>query len=130
MTNPLVLREKPYVSSNLTAIVLGTVSGLVIVILFSTLIFLHLRRRSRDKREWPKDPQELEDYGIDPSQVKPPQKAYQQSGTNQKPFVPPGGGSSRESLNSLARDIQDNPFGPKAEIISGDSKAAEASQRY
>jgi hypothetical protein len=41
-------------------------SGLIVVILLILLFFLHLRRKKRDEREWGKDPQELEDYGIGP----------------------------------------------------------------
>ncbi|KAL1836584.1 hypothetical protein VTJ49DRAFT_4898 [Mycothermus thermophilus] len=69
------LCEKPSVSSvQTTWIIVGTVLGLLLVVTGSVLIFLHIRKTKRDKREDVEDRFHRADYGLDdlPSSRKPP----------------------------------------------------------
>ena len=75
--------------------------------LFIVLYLFHLRRKRNDEREWPKDPQELDDYGFGSDSaggVKPPKNTY--SGST------PG---NKNNSNNNA----ENPFGNTAEVMGG-----------
>ncbi|KAK4099137.1 hypothetical protein N658DRAFT_517565 [Parathielavia hyrcaniae] len=68
------LCEKPAISStSVTWIIVGVCIGLLVVGLSAVLIFLHFRRKKRDKREDMDDRFESSDYGLDemPASRKP-----------------------------------------------------------
>ncbi|KAK8078933.1 hypothetical protein PG994_002740 [Apiospora phragmitis] len=99
--------EKPSSGDKKTPIVIGTVVGVAFVSLLVILWFLHMRRKRNDQREWPKDPQELEDYGFESSSggPKPPRSAKQRD--------------NRMSNLPTAGQPQENPFGNQAEVVAG-----------
>ncbi|OTB03234.1 hypothetical protein M426DRAFT_24022 [Hypoxylon sp. CI-4A] len=128
------LCEKPNAASDSTTIVLGTIGGFVLVATLSTLAFLHIRRQRRDKREWPKSSQELEDYGMGPMPVgnapPKPKNAYRPPRVDNDDdadngHLPPPG--RRDSLSSLARSIRGNPdaYKPRRDDTSNEMKAVE-----
>lgn len=81
--------------------------GVALLGLFIVLYLFHLRRKRNDEREWPKDPQELDDYGFGSDSaggVKPPKNTY--SGST------PG---NKNNSNNNA----ENPFGNTAEVMGG-----------
>ncbi|KAI2631528.1 hypothetical protein GGS26DRAFT_557974 [Hypomontagnella submonticulosa] len=116
------LCEKPELANHTSEIVIGTLGGVVAVITIATLAFFHFRRQRADAREWPKNNQELDDYGVGPlpssSAPRKPKNAYQaprvdavddagedydSKGRNLPPPV------RRDSLQSLARSLRGNP---------------------
>ncbi|KAI0008264.1 hypothetical protein F4779DRAFT_618818 [Xylariaceae sp. FL0662B] len=111
------LCEKPNASSNTTGIVVGTTFGVLVSLTVAALLILHLRRRRRDAREWPKDNQELDDYGVAPDRpkntnanVKP--NAYRPprvDSVDDHNHPPPPSRKNGDSLNSLARSLRGNP---------------------
>ncbi|KAI0115407.1 hypothetical protein F4814DRAFT_321166 [Daldinia grandis] len=126
------LCEKPQASKHSTAIIVGVLGGLLVVSTVGTLFVLHIRRQRQDRREFPKNNQELDDYGVGPmppTTTKPtrPQNAYRQ------PRVEPDDGDDlkppgrRDSLNSLARSIRGNPdaYRSRADDTSHDMKPVE-----
>ncbi|KAI1462924.1 uncharacterized protein F4812DRAFT_448547 [Daldinia caldariorum] len=129
------LCEKPNASKPTAGIVVGTIAGLVFGTTVITLIILHIRRQRQDKREFPKNNQELDDYGIGPmapaSTGTParPQKAYRQprvepDAEDDDDLKPP---RRRDSLNSLARSIRGNPdaYKSRPDDTSHDMKPVE-----
>ncbi|KAI1103681.1 hypothetical protein F4804DRAFT_217550 [Jackrogersella minutella] len=129
------LCEKPDAASNTSTIVIGTLGGLLAAATIITLVVLHLRRQRRDEREWPKNNQELEDYGIGPiyssTATVPapprPKNAYRQPRVDPDDggHLPPPG--RRDSLKSLARSIRADPtaYRPKPDEVSHDMKPVE-----
>ncbi|KAI0409229.1 hypothetical protein F4802DRAFT_593513 [Xylaria palmicola] len=142
------LCEKPASGGTSTGVTIGVTIAVIVVVTGAVLTFLHLRRKRKDKEEWPKNNQELEDYGIvDPSSTgRQPQRAHyppqqqqpqqnedywnndtQHSGgfTPQKP--------ARNSLDNLERSLRDGPttgaFRRQEEKISADMKPVEPSDR-
>ncbi|KAK6836543.1 hypothetical protein PG995_006069 [Apiospora arundinis] len=102
--------EKPSSGDKKTPIVIGTVVGVALVALFVVLYMFHLRRKRNDEREWPKDPQELDDYGFGSDNaggVKPPKQTY------------PGRGSSMPGGTNSNSNAPENPFGNTAEVMGG-----------
>ncbi|KAL2260521.1 hypothetical protein VTK26DRAFT_5432 [Humicola hyalothermophila] len=100
------LCEKPRISSTtITWIVVGTALGLLVVGSLSVLIFLHLRRKKRDKREDMEDRFAGLDYGLDDIP----------GGTARKhrPDVSPNGYGrrSRDPLDAGAEPKYQNPGG-------------------
>ncbi|KAK4186952.1 hypothetical protein QBC35DRAFT_251961 [Podospora australis] len=60
------LCEKPSISSvNVTWIVVGTVLGVLAVSTIAILLFFHIRRQKRDKKEDETDRFQMSDYGLD-----------------------------------------------------------------
>ncbi|OTA90949.1 hypothetical protein M434DRAFT_397607 [Hypoxylon sp. CO27-5] len=125
------LCEKPAASSDATSIVVGTLSGALVVLTIGTLLFLHFRRKRRDEREWPKNNQELEDYGLGPApSTKAPSKpktAYRQPRVDddtERNLSPPG---RRNSLSSLARSLRGTPdaYRSRPDDTSHDMKPVE-----
>ncbi|KAH8649940.1 hypothetical protein BX600DRAFT_517165 [Xylariales sp. PMI_506] len=109
----------PAITDKATPIAIGVVSAALVIGLLCVLTFLHFRRKKRDAREWTKDPQELDDYGMGVDTgagagrgPREPQKAYHQNdlpsmkdeesgldlGHNRK--------SSMESQRELARNLR------------------------
>lgn len=83
-----------------------TYRGTAFVALLVVLWLLHMRRKRNDQKEWPKDPQELEDYGFgDSGGIKPPKSAKQRD--------------NRMSNLPTVGQPQENPFGNQAEVVSG-----------
>ncbi|GAB1317868.1 hypothetical protein MFIFM68171_08078 [Madurella fahalii] len=68
------LCEKPGMSSTtVTWIIIGTVAGVILVVMLAVLLFLHFRRAKRDKREDVNDRFQMSDYGLDdPASSKKP----------------------------------------------------------
>ncbi|KAI0846047.1 hypothetical protein F5Y00DRAFT_150566 [Daldinia vernicosa] len=127
------LCEKPQASQHTTAIVVGVLGGLLVVSTVGILSVLHIRRQRQDKREFPKNNQELDDYGIGPmpptATAKPtrPQNAYRPphvESDDGDDLKPPG---RRDSLNSLARSIRGNPdaYRSRPDDTSHDMKPVE-----
>ncbi|KAI0379486.1 hypothetical protein F5Y04DRAFT_129578 [Hypomontagnella monticulosa] len=109
------LCEKPELANHTSEIVIGTLGGVVALITIATLAFFHLRRQRADAREWPKNNQELDDYGVGPmpasSAPRKPKNAYQAPRVDDDDDVkgdlrPP---VRRDSLQSLARSLRGNP---------------------
>ncbi|KAK7964073.1 hypothetical protein PG984_013377 [Apiospora sp. TS-2023a] len=97
--------EKPSSGDKRTPIVIGTVIGTALIALMVVLYLLHMRRKRNDQKEWPKDPQELEDYGFDsPGGIKAPKSAKQRD---------------NRMSNLPTAQPQVNPFGNQAEVVSG-----------
>ncbi|KAJ2976509.1 hypothetical protein NUW58_g8067 [Xylaria curta] len=137
------LCEKPASSDKGTPITIGVIVGIVVVGTLSVLTYFHFRRKRRDEQEWPKNNQELEDYGIavPSSTVRPPQSAhnpsqqrhhndddYRHNDTNfasQKP--------ARSSLDKLERSLRGDQttgaFRRQEEQISADMKPVVPSDR-
>ena len=97
----------------------------------ATLLFFHFRHKRRDEREWPKNNQELDDYGIGPAPQRP-KNAYKQ------PRVDPDDGDDlapprprRDSLQSLARSLRGNPnaYRSRPDDTSHDMKPVEPSSQ-
>ncbi|KAI0186431.1 hypothetical protein EV127DRAFT_484236 [Xylaria flabelliformis] len=98
------LCEKPASSSKTTPIAIGVIVGIVVVGTGAVLTYFHLRRKRKDQEEWPKNNQELEDYGIvaPSSTVRPPQAAHH------PPEQPPPQYSERDQRHEPARSSLDN----------------------
>ncbi|KAI0838560.1 hypothetical protein F5Y06DRAFT_296636 [Hypoxylon sp. FL0890] len=125
------LCEKPAASSDATSIVVGTLSGALVVLTIGTLLFLHFRRKRRDEREWPKNNQELEDYGFGPAPStgapSKPKNTYRQPRVDdetEQNLPPPG---RRDSLSSLARSLRGTPdaYRSRPDDTSHDMKPVE-----
>ncbi|KAI1771088.1 hypothetical protein F4818DRAFT_221327 [Hypoxylon cercidicola] len=128
------LCEKPDSAKVTGEIVIATLGGLLVVVTATILVFLHYRHKRRDEREWPKNNQELDDYGIGPipssdtGAPKRPKNAYRQ------PRVDPDDDNAlspprprRDSLQSLARSIRGNPdaYRSRPDDTSHDMKPVE-----
>ncbi|KAI0471396.1 hypothetical protein F4859DRAFT_515611 [Xylaria cf. heliscus] len=137
------LCEKPASSDKTTPITLGVIIGIVVVGTIAVLTFFHLRRQRQDKKEWPKNNQELEDYGIvTSSSVRPPQTAHHppqqrndQYQRNDK-YREPGFASqqpARSSLDNLEQSLRGGQttgaFRRQDEQISADMKPVQPSDR-
>ncbi|KAI1748738.1 hypothetical protein F4782DRAFT_516076 [Xylaria castorea] len=72
------LCEKPASSDKTTPIAIGVIVGIIVVGTGIVLTWFHIRRKRKDEAEWPKNNQELEDYGIvaPSSTVRQPQPAH------------------------------------------------------
>lgn len=113
-------------------------SGFFVIGIIAVLVVLHLRRRKRDKREWTKDPQELDDYGLGTNTAISSVKVQQQThNSNNNTFTGtldsqvkqggpdvrmpslgvPNNRSTADDTSSLARSVQhnENPFASKAQ---------------
>ncbi|KAI1378101.1 hypothetical protein F4677DRAFT_414413 [Hypoxylon crocopeplum] len=135
------LCEKPVAANDATPIVLGVLGGVIVVATISVLLFLHFRRKRRDDKEWPKNNQELDDYGIGPlptasnlnnAAAPKPRTAYRaprvepDSDNENDPYQPPPN-TRRDSLQSLARSLRGNPdaYRPRRDDTSVDMKPVE-----
>ncbi|KAI1123337.1 hypothetical protein F5Y10DRAFT_55441 [Nemania abortiva] len=146
------LCEKPASSDKTTPITIGVIVGIVVVGTFAVLTYFHLRRKRKDKEEWPKNNQELEDYGfaVPSSGVRQPQPNYQQAPPPQYQEQPQqhdqyqrndvhhdqGFASqkpARGSLDDLERSLRGGQttgaFRRQEEQISADMKPVEVSDR-
>ncbi|KAI0514624.1 hypothetical protein F5B22DRAFT_225308 [Xylaria bambusicola] len=143
------LCEKPATSDKTTPITIGVIAGIIVVGLAVVITFLHFRRKRRDEKEWPKNNQELEDYGfIDPSStVRQPQSAHhnpqaqqQQQQRDQYQHYddsPDRGGFNkppRNDLDDLERSLRGGgqttgAFRRQNEQVSGDMKPVEPTDR-
>ncbi|KAI4592262.1 hypothetical protein KJ359_011321 [Pestalotiopsis sp. 9143b] len=109
--------EKPASNSKITAIVVGVITGVLLVCLLVVIVIFQRRRTRRDNQEWTKDPQELEDYGMGTmdnsaktGNVRPPPQAHradrpakeEEAGGN----MPLHSRVSVTSTNSLARQLR------------------------
>ncbi|KAI0450988.1 hypothetical protein F5B21DRAFT_488623 [Xylaria acuta] len=138
------LCEKPASSDKTTPIAIGVIVGIVVLGTLAVLTFFHLRRKRRDEKEWPKNNQELEDYGIVPpsSTVRQPQAAHQPSPQYSEQYQhhdahrEPGFASqqpARSSLDNLEQSLRGGQttgaFRRQNEQISADMKPVEPSDR-
>ncbi|KAK6075592.1 hypothetical protein SCUP234_07681 [Seiridium cupressi] len=108
--------EKPAVSSPVTKIVIGCISGVLLLSLIIVLYIFHRRRTKRDNQEWTKNPQELDDYGIgttttvNSGAVRPPQQAHHHDRFNKETdgvgLGVPNNRISVDSTQSLARQLR------------------------
>ncbi|KAK5630260.1 hypothetical protein RRF57_005976 [Xylaria bambusicola] len=143
------LCEKPATSDKTTPITIGVIAGILVVGLAAVITFFHFRRKRRDEKEWPKNNQELEDYGfIDPSpNVRPPQSAHHTPQSQQQQHQrdqyqryddsPDRGFASRKpvrnDLDDLERSLRGGQttgaFKRQNEQVSGDMKPVEPTDR-
>ncbi|KAK4466036.1 hypothetical protein QBC42DRAFT_96541 [Cladorrhinum samala] len=110
------LCEKPSISTTkVTWIVVGTVVGGLVVVTLCILLFLHMRRRKRDKQEDMSDRFQMSDYGLD----EVPSKKKRRSNEPKPSLSPSPGGSPRRSRDVLqasmepkypAEHLGSNPF--------------------
>ncbi|KAI1499098.1 hypothetical protein F5X99DRAFT_296023 [Biscogniauxia marginata] len=98
------LCEKTGASSHATEISIGVICVVFVGTLLITLTIFHVRRQRRDAAEWPKNNQELDDYGLGAPPVDRPKNTYQQPRPGERP--PPT--KSRNELDNLARSLR-NP---------------------
>ncbi|KAK3997978.1 hypothetical protein QBC44DRAFT_364176 [Cladorrhinum sp. PSN332] len=110
------LCEKPGISSStITWIIVGTVIGALVIVTLSILLFLHLRRKKRDKQEDMSDRFQMSDYGLDEV---PSKKGRQNNNPRPSPSPSPGGSPrrSRDPLQAAmepkypAAHLNPNPF--------------------
>ncbi|KAI3318070.1 hypothetical protein HD806DRAFT_540541 [Xylariaceae sp. AK1471] len=139
------LCEKPGSSDKTTPIAIGVIVGIIVVGTLAVLTYLHLRRKRSDEKEWPKNNQELDDYGIEvPSAgVRQPQNVYHQqdqhSQNNQNNHHDQYEQQPRGSLDDLERSLRGGQatqtaqttgaFRRHDEQISADMKPVEPSDR-
>ncbi|GAW22590.1 hypothetical protein ANO14919_121300 [Xylariales sp. No.14919] len=134
------LCEKPSSADKSTPITIGVIVGIVVVGTIAVLTFFHLRRKRRDEQEWPKNNQELEDYGfaVPSSGVRQPQAAHhtpqQQdhyNGRNDTGFASQK--PARTSLDNLEHSLRGGhttgAFGRQEEQISADMKPVQPIDR-
>ncbi|KAJ3575416.1 hypothetical protein NPX13_g4042 [Xylaria arbuscula] len=145
------LCEKPATSDKTTPITIGVIAGIIVVGLAAVITFLHFRRKRRDEKEWPKNNQELEDYGFtvpSSSAVREPQTAHhtqQQSQQHQHDQYqryddspdrsgyasPPK--PARNDLDDLERSLRGGQttgaFRHQNEQVSGDMKPVQPTDR-
>ncbi|KAI1349762.1 hypothetical protein F5Y01DRAFT_288039 [Xylaria sp. FL0043] len=103
------LCEKPATSDKTTPITIGVIVGIIVVATFALLTFFHLRRKRKDEKEWPKNNQELEDYGfaVPSSGARQPAAQHSAPQPQQQPhdqyqgFDDKGMASQRPARNSL-----------------------------
>ncbi|KAK6950546.1 hypothetical protein Daesc_008874 [Daldinia eschscholtzii] len=132
-TPDIDLCEKPDASKPTAGIVVGTIGGLLFAITVGTLVVLHIRRQQQDRREFPKNNQELDDYGIGPMAPAPAAKPPRPQNAYRQPHVEPDDSDDlkpprrRDSLNSLARSIRGNPdaYRSRPDDTSPDMKPVE-----
>ncbi|KAI4861338.1 hypothetical protein F4820DRAFT_434014 [Hypoxylon rubiginosum] len=133
------LCEKPDSAKLTSEIVIGTLGGVLVIVTLSLLVFLHYRHKRRDEREWPKNNQELDDYGMGSTTPSSnaaapgrPKNAYKRprvdpdDDDDAASNLPPPG-ARRDSLQSLARSIRGNPdaYRSRPDDISHDMKPVE-----
>ncbi|KAI1419897.1 hypothetical protein F5Y12DRAFT_720162 [Xylaria sp. FL1777] len=141
------LCEKPATSDKSTPITIGVIVGIVVLGTVGVLTFFHLRRKRKDEKEWPKNNQELEDYGFEvPSSGarqpqaarQPPRPQQQQHDEYQRYNADRGAGfasqkPARSSLDNLERSLREGQttgaFKRQDEHISADMKAVEPTDR-
>ncbi|KAI1197880.1 hypothetical protein F5X97DRAFT_301157 [Nemania serpens] len=149
------LCEKPASADKSTPITIGVIVGIVVVGTLAVLTFFHFRRKRQDEKEWPKNNQELEDYGFTvPSSTtrqSPPQQRqhqqqqqqdryqqdqYQHRDTPQNVHHDAGLASqnpARGSLDNLERSLRGgqttSAFSRQEEHISANTKPAEPADR-
>ncbi|KAI0475693.1 hypothetical protein GGR56DRAFT_525449 [Xylariaceae sp. FL0804] len=146
----LSVREKPSSNSpaakRTTGIVIGVIVGVILIATVSVLYFLHVRNKKRDEKEWPRNNQELEDYGIEPrgggggGGRRGPSTATPQN-QQQKTYPQPArvedeeeeSGGERRSLEDLQRSLRGNTTTSAWKRDSGqidaDMKPVEAMDR-
>ncbi|KAI1170587.1 hypothetical protein F4777DRAFT_568548 [Nemania sp. FL0916] len=144
------LCEKPASSDKTTPIALGTIAGILVVGAFIVLTIFHLRRKRKDKEEWPKNNQELEDYGFEvpasasrqaqPAHHAAPPPQYEQHDDTRHEIQRPDNTvfasqkSARGSLDNLERSLRGGgqttgAFRRQEEQFSADMKPVEPSDR-
>ncbi|TRX95701.1 hypothetical protein FHL15_003255 [Xylaria flabelliformis] len=98
------LCEKPASSDKTTPITIGVIVGIIVVGTGAVLTYFHLRRKRKDEEEWPKNNQELEDYGI----IAPSSTVRQPQAAHHPPEQPPPQYSERDQRHEPARSSLDN----------------------
>ncbi|KAI0531721.1 hypothetical protein GGR58DRAFT_508196 [Xylaria digitata] len=140
------LCEKPASSDKSTPITIGVIVGIVVLGTVAVLTFFHLRRKRKDEQEWPKNNQELEDYGfaVPSSSVRQPQTAHhtpqqeqqrdqyqRHDGHNDTGFASQN--PARSSLDKLEHSLRGGQttgaFRRQEEQISADMKPVEPIDR-
>src|SRR6266566_404328 len=92
-------------------------SGFALLATIGTLVWLHLRRRRRDRDEQAADPFPMSDYGLEEPAGRTPKPPKE----NQKaPSQSTGGSASLQSLERSLRQHQD-PFGSQAELAGNNA---------
>lgn len=112
-----------------------TSSGLLVVVTATILVILHYRHKRNDEREWPKNNQELDDYGVGPmppsrgGAVGKPKSAYRppRVDADDDSDTLPAPRERRDSLQSLARSLRGNPeaYRSRPDDTSHDMKPVE-----
>ncbi|KAI1812506.1 hypothetical protein GGS20DRAFT_21060 [Poronia punctata] len=146
------LCEKPASADKSTPIVIGSIVGVLVFGTLAVLTFFHFRRKRKDKEEWPKSQQELEDYGfaIPAHHLRQPQNTYhqdqpqqqQQQQPQQRHEEPHAMSDDHQrpahgSLDNLERSLRGGAqparttgaFNHRDEQISADMKPVEPSDR-
>ncbi|KAI1332499.1 hypothetical protein F5Y16DRAFT_179074 [Xylariaceae sp. FL0255] len=131
------LCEKPATSGNGTAITIGAIGGAIAVVLVVLLTYLHLRKKRMDKKEWPKNNQELDDYGFDVPQSQRARRAAQAQTQPSRPTQQGGMSAtnnreSQGSLNDLERSLRGhttNAFKRHDDDVAIDIKPATPADR-
>lgn len=110
----------PNAGTKTTPIVIGSIGGVLAVIIIVVLVHLHLRRQRMDAKEWTgKNTQELDDYGLSAagapakpqSTYKPATGAHSTAGAPEpapSSSTPSGAGrrTSQDSLRSLEMSLR------------------------
>ncbi|KAI0205896.1 hypothetical protein F4808DRAFT_455400 [Astrocystis sublimbata] len=127
------LCEKPASSDKSTPITIGVIVGIVVFGTLGVLTFFHLRRKRRDEKEWPKNNQELDDYGIvaPSSNIRPPQSAHHapQQQQQQQQYNESYRNDEHNLEQSLRGGKTTGAFRHQDEQISADMKPVEPSDR-
>ncbi|KAJ1326145.1 cell wall integrity and stress response component [Microdochium nivale] len=105
----------PVAGTKTTGIVIGSIGGVLALVIIVVLVHLHLRRQRMDAKEWNgKHTQELDDYGLgDAGATAKPQTAYRPA-TAQPPAaaappsssIPTARRTSQDSLRSLENSLR------------------------
>ncbi|KAI0179614.1 hypothetical protein GGR52DRAFT_206335 [Hypoxylon sp. FL1284] len=133
------LCEKPDSAKRAGEFVIGTLGGLLVIITAVLLVILHYRHKRRDELEWPKNNQELDDYGLGPDPASGATVPGKPKNAYKPPRVDPVDddgdlprpGPRRDSLQSLARSLRGNPdaYRSRPDDTSNDMKPVEPSSQ-
>lgn len=123
--------EKPAVSSQtVTIAIVATVLGLLVVSTLSIMVFFHLKKRSREKREDLEDQFQMSDYGLEDRPMpgrarKPPTQASQRLSFDDLPQPgKPQPNPFDDTQSERSRDNSNPPQWPKR-VDSSESSQTE-----
>ncbi|KAI0391225.1 hypothetical protein F5Y17DRAFT_470923 [Xylariaceae sp. FL0594] len=100
------LCEKPASADKSTPIVIGSIVGVVVVGTLALLTFFHFRKKRMDEAEWPKNNQELEDYGFEVprSKTRQPQNTAQRDNMFQQQQRDQSRGNAQHQASYQSQD--------------------------